>query len=237
LIVGAGGLGAPAASHLAGAGVGTIGIIDPDRVELTNLHRQLVYGDADIGRPKVAAARDYLRRVALSVTVDVMEDRLDANNAARVIAGYDVVIDASDNFETKFLINDVAVGSGTPFSHGGVVGLLGQTMTVVPGRSACVRCLFGGPPPAGTTPSCQDAGILGPVAGAIGAIQAAETIALLLDDHSALLDRLLTYDALRNRWRAVDLRRDPRCPVCASVAPARRRPFAVSDRLASESTL
>jgi adenylyltransferase/sulfurtransferase len=223
LVIGAGGLGAPAAAHLAVAGVGRIGIIDPDRVELSNLHRQLLHRTGDVGRPKVFSARDRLRAVNPDATVEAIQDRLDTRNAERLFGRYHFVIDGSDNLPTKFLTNDAAVAQGTPYSHGGVLGFLGQTMTVVPGHSACYRCLFTAPPPPGEIPSCQEAGILGPVAGLVGIMQAAQAVAFLLGGGGLLLDRLLTYDGIRGLWRTVQVRANPRCPACAA-APMRTTP-------------
>lgn len=217
LIVGAGGLGSSAAAHLAAEGVGTVGIIDADRVELSNLHRQLLHGIADLGRAKVESARDRLVSIEPGVRIETIHARLDANNASSLFGRYDFIIDGSDNFPTKFLVNDTAVLVGTPFSHAGVVGFIGQTMTVVPGRSACYRCLFTAEPEPGHIPSCQEAGILGPVAGVIGTIQAGQALAWAADAADLLLDRLLTYDALDSRWRTVHLRQNPRCPACTAA--------------------
>jgi len=216
LIVGAGGLGSPAAAHLAAEGVGTVGIIDADLVELSNLHRQLLHGAADLGRAKVASARDGLESIEPGIHIEAIHARLDAHNAGPLFARYDFIIDGSDNFPTKFLINDTALLVGTPFSHAGVVGFTGQTMTVVPGRSACYRCLFSTEPIPGDIPSCQEAGILGPVAGVIGMIQAGQALAWAAAAPDLLVDRLLTYDALDSRWRTVRLRQNPRCPACAA---------------------
>ena len=217
LVVGAGALGSPAAAHLATAGVGTIGIVDPDRVELSNLHRQLLHGTADLGRPKVASARERLQRHVPELTVEAIQARVGTANAAPLFARYDFIIDCTDGFPAKFLINDAALQVGTPFSHAGVQGFLGQTLTVLPGRSACYRCVFTAPPPDGAVPSCREAGVLGPVAAIIGTIQATQAVAYLLGSPSLLVDRLLTYDALRTRWRQVRLARNPSCPACAAI--------------------
>lgn len=216
LVVGIGGLGAPAAAYLAVAGVGVIGIIDPDCVELSNLHRQLLHRTPDLGRPKVASARDRLRALAPHVVVEAVQDRFSAQNAERLVMGYDFVIDGSDNFATKFLVNDVAVAHGRPFSHGGVLGFFGQTLTVIPGQTACYRCLFMAPPPAGEIPTCQEAGILGPVAGTVGTMQAAQAVAFLRGGDGWLPEGLLTYDALRTRWRTVKISPNLQCPACSA---------------------
>jgi molybdopterin/thiamine biosynthesis adenylyltransferase len=221
LIVGAGGLGSPAAAHLTAEGVGIIGIIDADLVDLSNLHRQLLHGVADLGRPKVDSARESLESIAPGVRIEAIHARLDPTNAERLFARYDFIIDGSDNFPTKFLVNDTALLVGTPFSHAGVVGFIGQTMTVIPGQSACYRCIFSTEPEPGDIPSCQEAGILGPVAGMIGAIQAGQALAWAGDTPDLLVDRLLTYDALDSRWRAVHVRRNPRCPACAASGTSR----------------
>jgi molybdopterin/thiamine biosynthesis adenylyltransferase len=219
LVVGAGGLGTPAAAHLAAAGVGTIGLVDFDVVDPSNLHRQVLYTAADHGRAKVEALGARLVALHPQGTVETVPARLGPDNAPGLLARFDFVIDGTDALATKFLVNDAAVATGTPYSHAGVLGFLGQTMTVLPRRSTCYRCLFGAPPPAGEVPSCQEAGILGPVAGVIGTIQAAEAIRYLLGADVLLADRLLTYDALRSRWRTVQLRPNPRCAACA--APGR----------------
>lgn len=218
LVVGAGGLGSIAAAHLAVEGVGTIAIVDSDRVDLSNLHRQLLYRQNDIGRPKALSASERLRALQPNLHVEAIHERLDAHNAAQLFTGYDFIIDGSDNFATKFLVNDTAVSLGTPYSHGGVLGFIGQTMTIVPGRSACYRCLFTTPPEPGEIPTCQEAGILGPVAGMIGAIQAGQLLAYARGTDDLLIDRLLTYDGLETRGRIVRLRANPRCEACGPSA-------------------
>ncbi len=218
LVVGAGGLGSIAAAYLAVEGVRTIGIVDSDSVDLSNLHRQLLYHQNDIGRPKVFSASERLRALDPNLSIEAIHERLDAYSAVRLFTGYDFVIDGSDNFATKFLVNDTAVSLGMPFSHGGVLGFIGQTMTIVPGRSACYRCLFHTPPEPGEIPTCQEAGILGPVAGMIGAIQAAQALAYARGGDDLLVDRLLTYDALEARGRIVRLRANPHCEACGASA-------------------
>jgi adenylyltransferase/sulfurtransferase len=218
--VGAGGLGAPAAAHLAAAGVGTIGIVDPDVVELSNLHRQLLHGVADLNRPKVASARAALRAIAPDLRVEAIQARVDADSAPRLFSRYDVIVDAVDGSTIKYVVNDAAVALGRPLVHAGVLGFVGQVLVVAPGRSACLRCVFPTPPPPGTLPLCREAGIFGPVAGVIGTLQAAQAIACLVHDVDPAIDQLITYDGLRTRWRTVRVRRRPQCPACHTVRTA-----------------
>jgi molybdopterin-synthase adenylyltransferase len=223
LVVGVGGLGAPAALHLAAAGVGTLGLIDGDTVELSNLHRQIIYRTTDIGQPKVAAAAARLAALSPSVAVRGFGERLTADNATRIVRDFDFVIDATDGIDSKYLVNDAAVLCGVPFSHAGVLAFHGQTMTVLPGRSACLRCLFPSPPAADEMPTCQEAGVIGSVVGSIGVLQATEALKYLLAVGTCLADRLLTYDAIASRWRTVVLKRRHDCPVCGE-APTIRAP-------------
>jgi molybdopterin/thiamine biosynthesis adenylyltransferase len=220
LIVGVGALGCPAALHLAAAGIGTLVLIDPDRVELSNLHRQILHRTSTIGMAKVASAAARIGARFPEVRVEAHAMALSPDNLPRLFSAADFVIDATDGIGAKFLINDGAVRWQRPFSHAGVLGFLGQTMTVLPGRSACYRCLFPEPPPAGEVASCQEAGVLGGIGGLIGAVQAAEAIKYLTGEGELLTDRLLTYDALSGRWRHVRLTRNPRCPVCAATDPS-----------------
>jgi len=216
LVVGAGGLGSPAAYYLAAAGIGTLGLIDPDYVELSNLQRQILHGTADIGRKKVESAQAKLTELNPGVTVILHPLRLDSANAAEILKDYDFVVDGSDNFDTKFLVNDTAVALGIPFSHAGIVRLQGQAMTVIPRKTACYRCFFKNPPPLEELLSCQQAGILGAVAGTIGSIQATEAIKFVAGFEEGLLtDRLLTYDAKTMKFHIVDIRRDPECYACS----------------------
>jgi adenylyltransferase/sulfurtransferase len=221
LIIGAGGLGSPAALYLAAAGVGQLGIVDPDKVELSNLQRQILHGTMDINVAKVDSAKATLNRLNPDVEVIAVAARLDASNAEAIAAPYNFIVDGSDNFETKFLVNDVAVRLGIAFSHAGIVRLQGQTMTVVPGRSACYRCVFERPPPPEEILNCQQSGILGAVAGTIGTIQASEAIKYLTGLEEGLLtDRLLVYDAKNMRFREVPIERNPRCAACGIPAAA-----------------
>jgi molybdopterin/thiamine biosynthesis adenylyltransferase len=214
LVVGLGALGSAAARHLASAGVGRLVLLDPDTVEVSNLHRQLLYDTSRIGRPKVACAAEWLRERHPRLRVEAHVERLTSDNAARRFAGADFVVDATDGAPAKFLLNDAAVRGRRPYSHAGVLGFRGQTMTVWPGRSACYRCLFPEAPVEGDVPSCREAGIVGPLAGLIGSIQAAEAIRTLLGQPPVLLGRLLTFDALAARWRRIEVPRAPDCPAC-----------------------
>lgn len=221
VVVGVGALGCPAARVLAASGVGTIVLVDPDRVEISNLHRQPLHTTDAIGELKVASAAAALQREFPGVRLEAHAVRLDAANLPELFTGIDFVLDATDGAAAKFLVNDGAVRLGTPFSHAGILGFLGQTMTVVPGRSACLRCLFPEPPSEAESVSCRDAGVIGPLAGVIGAIQAGEAIKHLTGRGEPLCDRLLTIDARSGAWRRVRLARNPRCPVCAPAAPRR----------------
>ena len=229
LVVGAGGLGSPAAFYLAAAGLGRLGIVDSDTVDLSNLQRQILHTTADRGHRKVESARSRLRELNAEVDVTVHDVRLTEDNAAELMAPYDFIIDGSDNFDTKFLVNDVAVSLGKPFSHAGIVRLQGQTMTVAPPQSACYRCLFQEPPAPGEVLGCQQAGILGAVAGTIGSIQATEAIKYIvgLEEH-LLVNRLLTYDAKTMEIRNVPVPPNPRCKACGATAgsPAPQRSHA-----------
>lgn len=214
LIVGAGGLGSPVALYLAAAGVGTIGLIDGDRVDLTNLQRQIVHFTSDVGVPKVQSAAAKLKAINPAVNVRTYEERAFAHNIMDILHEYDFVIDGTDNFSAKFLINDACFFAGVPFSHAGILRFDGQLFTVIPRRSACYRCVFGGPPPAGAVPSCSEAGVLGAVAGVIGSLQAIEAIKYVLGIGELLTDRILVYDALGMSFREVSFRRNPNCPLC-----------------------
>jgi molybdopterin-synthase adenylyltransferase len=214
LLIGAGGLGSPVAFYLAAAGVGTIGIADHDLVELSNLQRQILHQTRDLDTPKVESARDKLVAINPELTVNPYQLRVDGNNICDLIAGYDFVVDCTDNFTAKFLINDACVLAGIPFSHGGILRFDGQTMTVNPGVSACYRCLFPEHPDEGTATACSRAGVMGVLPGIIGTIQAAETVKFLIGQGTPLHNRLLTFNALRLIFREVPVRRNPDCPVC-----------------------
>jgi molybdopterin/thiamine biosynthesis adenylyltransferase len=215
LIIGIGGLGSPAALYLAAAGIGTLGLVDPDRVELSNLQRQIVHSTPDLTKPKVESAKAKISDLNSDVEIVVYPVRIEQDNAAEIFAGYDFIVDGSDNFSTKFVINDIAVSMGIAFSHAGIVRLQGQTMTVLPRKSACYRCVFEEPPPAGEILNCQQAGILGAVAGTIGSIQATEAVKYLAGiDEGLLTDRLLTYDAKSMKFRTLDVKRNVNCAAC-----------------------
>ncbi|MDW7774210.1 MAG: HesA/MoeB/ThiF family protein [Desulfobulbaceae bacterium] len=214
LVVGAGGLGSPAALYLAAAGIGTIGIIDHDRVDMTNLQRQILHATPDIGRRKVDSAAETVGALNPNVRMEPIYATLCADNILEIIRDYDFILDGTDNFAAKFLVNDACVISKTAFSHGGVVGFTGQTMTVVPGESACYRCIFRRPPPAGSVAVCSEAGVLGSVAGMLATIQATEAVKYLTGAGRLLTDKLLQFDALTMQFRTVVLSPQDNCPVC-----------------------
>jgi molybdopterin/thiamine biosynthesis adenylyltransferase len=218
LVIGAGGLGSAAAFYLAAAGIGTLCLVDSDEVELSNLQRQILHSTSDIGRKKVESARDALARLNPEVELVLFPTRLEEDNAAELLSRCDFVIDGSDNFATKFLVNDTAVKLGVAYSHAGIVRLQGQTMTVIPGRSACYRCVFKEPPAPREILSCEQAGILGAVAGTIGSIQATEAIKYLAGFEEGLLtDRLLTYDAKLMTFRIVEIQKNSQCSACGTL--------------------
>jgi len=214
LIIGAGGLGAPIALYLAAAGVGTIGIADADDVDLSNLQRQVIHFTPDVGKPKVESAREKMQAINPDVKVNTYRQWVTADNIAEIIASYDFVIDGTDNFAAKFLINDACVLAGKPYSHGGILAFDGQTMTVKPGESACYRCIFPEPPPGDAIPTCSQAGVIGVLPGVLGTIQATEAIKFLLGKGELLTSRLLTYSALRMKFREIPIKKRSSCPVC-----------------------
>jgi len=216
LVIGVGGLGSPIVLYLAAAGVGTIGIADGDRVELSNLQRQIAHRTGDLGRPKVESAGEKLTAMNPDIRVNRYDFRVDAATIGELIAGYDFVIDATDNFAAKFLINDACVLAGKPYSHGGILRFDGQTMTVRPGASPCYRCIFPEPPPEELLLPCSRAGVLGVLPGIIGVIQATEALKHLLGTGEPLTGRLLTYNALAMKFREVQVPNNPACPVCGA---------------------
>jgi adenylyltransferase/sulfurtransferase len=214
LCVGAGGLGSPALLYLAAAGVGTIGIVEADVVDVSNLQRQVIYGTADVGRSKLTAARERIHAINPFVTIDAHETRFDAANAMALAAAYDVVLDGTDNFPTRYLVNDACVLARRPNVSGSIARFEGQASVFAADGGPCYRCLHPEPPPAGLIPSCAEGGVLGVLPGIIGAIQATEAVKLILGAGAPLVGRLLIYDALRMRFREVALPKDPDCPVC-----------------------
>jgi len=214
LVVGAGGLGSPAALYLAGAGVGTVGLVDDDAVELSNLHRQILHGSKDLERPKVHSGQARLEELNPDVVVVPHRLRLGVDSARAVVGRYDVVVEGSDNVETKLAVNDACVALGRPLVLGAVVAWEGQLLVVRPGETACYRCVVRGAPPAGALASCASAGILGPVAGVVGSLQAIEALKLCLGLSTAITGRLLLYDGRSAELTAVTARRDAGCPAC-----------------------
>ncbi len=214
LLIGAGGLGSPAAYYLASAGVGTLGIVDSDVVDLTNLQRQILHTTDRIGESKVSSAKRTLEALNPDVKIVGYEERLTGANIDRIIEGYDVVIDGADNFPTRYLLNDASVKHRIPVVHGSIFRFEGQVTVFKPFDGPCYRCLFPEPPPPELAPSCAEAGVLGVLPGVIGTLQATEAIKLLLGIGEALVGRYLLYDALEGSFREVRLRRDPECPVC-----------------------
>ena len=215
LVIGAGGLGSPIALYLAAAGVGTLGIVDSDELDLSNLQRQILFDTEDIGRSKAEAAQRKLERLNPDVRIEACTQRVTAANVTQLIESYDFIVEGTDNFPTKFLINDACVLAGKPFSQGGILRFDGQTMTHVPG-AACYRCVYHAPPPNGAVPSCSEAGVLGAVAGILGSIQAGETLKYLLGLGELLTNRVLFFDALAMEFRTVRVKKDPRCAVCGA---------------------
>ena len=216
LIVGAGGLGSPAALYCAAAGVGAIGIIDHDRVELSNLQRQIIHAQRAIGKLKAESAADSIRSINPDVCVKVYTEKFAVENARSIVREYDFVIDGTDSFGSKFLVNDACVYEGIPFSHAGVLQFSGQAMTVLPGKSACYRCVFQDLPPKDAIPSCSQAGVLNSVVGVIGSIQATEALKFLAQTGELLTDCLLTLDALSMDFRKITVRRNSECRACGS---------------------
>jgi adenylyltransferase/sulfurtransferase len=215
LCIGAGGLGSPAALYLAAAGVGTIGIVDFDEVDLSNLQRQILHGTKDIGRGKLESARDRLHDINPQIGIELHKCRFSSENASELVSRYDVVVDGSDNFPTRYLSNDVCVFARKPNVYGSVFRFEGQTTVFAPHLGGpCYRCLFPEPPPPESVPNCAQAGVLGVLPGIIGMLQAIETLKLILGIGDALVGRLLHFDALKVKFRELNLRRDPQCPVC-----------------------
>jgi molybdopterin-synthase adenylyltransferase len=217
LVVGAGGLGSPVAFYLAAAGVGKIGIVDDDVVDSSNLQRQILHTTADVGRKKVESARETLLALNPNLQIVPHDARLNAGNILDILKDYDVVAEGSDNFPTKFLVNDACVMSGTPLSMAGIFRFSGQILTVIPGEGPCYRCLIPQPPPPGAIPSCQEAGVLGAMAGVVGVTQATEVLKLILGKGQVLSGRLLLFEALQMRFEPIEVKRNPECPVCSET--------------------
>ncbi|CAN5209422.1 molybdopterin-synthase adenylyltransferase MoeB [soil metagenome] len=214
LLVGAGGLGSPLGLYLAAAGVGTLGVVDFDVVDATNLQRQVLYGSSDVGRPKLDAAAERLRDVNRHVQIIPHEVRLTSDNALGILEPYDIVVDGTDNFPTRYLVNDACVLLGKPNVYGSIFRFEGQVSVFFAEKGPCYRCLFPEPPPPGLVPSCAEGGVLGVLPGIIGSLQALETIKLILGEGEPLIGRLLLFDALALRWRELKLRKNPDCPIC-----------------------
>jgi molybdopterin/thiamine biosynthesis adenylyltransferase len=213
LVIGAGGLGSPVLLYLAAAGVGTIGVIDGDVVDLSNLQRQVIHSTSSLGMPKVLSAKKAMLKLNPDVHVIAYQQLFSADNALDLLSQYDFIIDGTDSFPVKFLINDACLMAGKPFSHGGILRFDGQTFTHLPG-TACYRCIFHSPPPPDAVPSCSQAGVLGAIAGMLGTIQAAEALKFLTGTGELLTNRLLTFNAKAMTFRTVRLNRNPNCPLC-----------------------
>jgi molybdopterin/thiamine biosynthesis adenylyltransferase len=218
LVVGAGGLGSPVGLYLAAAGVGTIGMVDCDAVEMSNLQRQVLHATCDLGERKCQSAKTTMEGINPDVTVIPHDARLTSENIMDVLANYDLVVDGTDNFPTRYLVNDACVFTGKPLVHAGILRFEGQVTTIVPGQGPCYRCLYPQPPPPGMVPSCQEAGILGVTAGVVGTLQATEALKLILGIGEPLIGRLLLYDALDMAFRTIRVARKPECPVCGEAA-------------------
>ena len=214
LTVGTGGLGSPLALYLAAAGIGTIGIVDFDVVDESNLQRQIIHGTSDVGRPKVESARDKILDINPNVEVVVHEEALTSENALEIFADYDVIVDGTDNFPTRYLVNDACVLLGKPNVYGSIFRFEGQASVFWAEEGPCYRCLYPEPPPPGLVPSCAEGGVLGILPGAIGVVQATEAVKLILGIGEPLIGRLMLYDALGMSFREMKLRKDPNCPIC-----------------------
>jgi molybdopterin/thiamine biosynthesis adenylyltransferase/rhodanese-related sulfurtransferase len=214
LCVGAGGLGSPALLYLAAAGVGTLGIVDFDVVDESNLQRQVIHGQSDIGRPKAESARDSIQELNPLVNVILHEERLDSDNAMRIFSGYDLIVDGTDNFATRYLVNDACVLLGKPYVWGSIYRFDGQASVFWAEYGPCYRCLYPEPPPPGMVPSCAEGGVLGVLCASIGSIQVNEAIKLITGIGEPLVGRLMIYDALEMTYRTLQVKKDPECPVC-----------------------
>jgi len=216
LLIGTGGLGAPLGLYLAAAGVGQIGLVDFDVVDFTNLQRQVLFGSSDVGRPKITAAADRLRNLNPAIRIDPIETRLSSENALELFRDYDIIVDGTDNFPTRYLVNDACVLLGKPNVYGSIFRFEGQITVFGYPEGPCYRCLYPEPPPPGLVPSCAEGGVLGVLPGIVGTIQAAETLKLIIGKGQPLIGRLLLFDALAMKFRELKLRKNPDCPVCGT---------------------
>lgn len=221
LMIGTGGLGSPAALYLAAAGVGRLGLVDFDVVDHSNLQRQIIHSTPDVGRLKLDSARDSLAAINPNVTIETHAVAFDVDNAMRLVSDYDIILDGTDNFPTRYLVNDACVFAGKPNVYGSIFQFEGQASVFWAERGPCYRCLFPAPPPAGMVPNCAEGGVLGVLPGLVGVIQATEAIKLILGKGDSLLGRLLLVDSLSMRFREMKLRKDPNCPICSENASIR----------------
>lgn len=216
LMIGTGGLGSPLGLYLAAAGIGTIGLVDFDVVDESNLQRQIIHGTKDVGRPKIASAKDRLNDINPNVNIEAHETRLTSDNALELFRDFDVIVDGTDNFQTRYLVNDASVLTGKPNIYGSIFRFEGQATVFDAARGACYRCLYPEPPPPGLVPSCAEGGVLGVLPGIVGTIQANETIKVILGAEGILLNRLLLFDAWKMRFRELKLKKNPDCPICGT---------------------
>ncbi len=214
LLVGAGGLGCPTALYLAAAGVGSIGLVDADVVDMSNLQRQILFGESDVGRPKVEAAKDRLLELNPSIRVNTYHELLTSENVFDIFKEYDVIVNGCDNFPTRYLVNDAAVMADLPVVDGSIFRFEGQSTVYMPRKGPCYRCLYPEPPPPGEVPSCAEGGVLGVLPGTVGLMQATEVVKLIIEEGKPLIGRVLLYDAMEMKFRELKLRRDNSCPVC-----------------------
>lgn len=215
LMIGTGGLGSPAALYLAAAGVGTLGLVDFDVVDFSNLQRQIIHSTKSVNRPKVDSAKERLLEINPLITINTYNERLTKENILTILKDYDMVLDGTDNFQTRYLVNDACVFQGKPFVYGSIFQFDGQATVFYPGKGPCYRCLFAEPPPPGMVPSCAEGGVLGILPGVIGVIQATEVVKLIIGKGDLLIGRLMLYDALKMTFREVKFRKNPKCPVCS----------------------